>query len=411
MRKVVVTGIGVISPVGNDIDTFWNNLIFARSGIDTITKFDTTNFKAKLAAEVKDFDPNLYYSDKSEIRRSDLFSQYAMGAATQAIQDSGLDNFDYNPHRLGVYVGSGIGGIHTFVSEAMKLHERGPSRVSPLFIPMMISNMAAGNIAIRFNAKGPSLPTVTACATSANTIGEGMRCIRHGYADIIIAGGTEATIIPLAVAGFSNCMALSESTDKNRASIPFDKERNGFVMGEGAAILILEEYNHAKMRGAKIYAELAGYGNTCDAGHITAPRPDAEGAAEAISLAIKEAGGLKEGEGIYINAHGTSTPLNDASETLAIKKALGSHAYKALVSSTKSMTGHMLGAAGATEAIAALLALKHSVVPPTIGYKVPDPECDLDYVPNARREAKIELALSNSLGFGGHNVCLAFRKV
>lgn len=411
MRRVVVTGTGVISPVGNDTETFWKSLTSGKTGIDFITKFDTTDYKAKLAAEVKDFDPSLYYRDKSEIRRTDLFSQYAMGAAIQAMSDSGLDKFEYDPLRLGVYVGSGIGGMTTFITETMKLAERGPSRVSPLFIPMMIGNMAAGNIAIKFGARGPSLPVVTACATSGNTLGEAMHAIKHGYADIIIAGGAESTITPLAIAGFTNCMALTESTDKERASIPFDKERSGFIMGEGAGILILEEYEHARARGANIYAELCGYGNTCDASHITAPRADAEGAAQAISLAVAEAGGIKDGENIYINAHGTSTPLNDASETLAIKKALGNDAYRAMISSTKSMTGHMLGAAGAIEAIVCVMAIKNSVVPPTVGYKIPDPECDLDYIPNEMKKLDVDIAISNSLGFGGHNACLAFRKI
>ena len=407
MRRVVVTGMGTITPVGNDISTFWSSIVAGKNGIGPITRFDTTEFKAKLAAEVKDFDPNLYM-EKAEIRKSDLFAQYGMAAAYQAIQDSGILG-KVAPERLGVYVGSGIGGIITFTEEVIKLHDKGPRRVSPLFIPTMIANMAAGNIAIKFNAQGPCVPVTTACATGSNAIGEAFRTIRGGYADAIIAGGAEATIGPTGVAGFINCMALSTSTDPDVASIPFDKRRNGFVMGEGAGILILEEYEHAKARGAKIYAEMCGYGSTCDAYHMTAPDPDANGAARAIMDAVKEAG--MEGETqVYINAHGTSTPLNDKSETLAIKKAFGDNAYKVLISSTKSMTGHMLGATGGVEAIAAIMAMKEGIVPPTIGLKEPDPECDLDYVPLVARQAEIKLALSVNLGFGGHNACVAFKK-
>jgi len=408
MRRVVITGMGVISPVGNNKNDFWNSLTNGVSGIDFITKFDTTDYKVKVAAEVKSFDPAPYYTDRTEIRKSDLFTQYAMCAAVQAFSDSGIDAFDAS--RMGVYIGSGIGGMNTFISETIKHHERGPSRVSPHFIPMMIGNMASGAVAIRFGAKGPSLPVVTACATSSNTIGEAFHAIKHDYADIIIAGGAEAAVNPLSIAGFTNCMALSESTDPKRSSIPFDKERNGFVMGEGAGIVILEEYERAKARGAKIYAEICGYGNTCDAYHATAPHPEAEGAAAAIVTAMKEAQ-LSGAETLYINAHGTSTPLNDKAETLAIKKALGMNATTAMISSTKSMTGHMLGAAGAIELIASALALENGIIPPTIGYQIPDEDCDLDYVPNTARMAPIEAALSVSLGFGGHNACLALRKM
>ena len=407
MKRVVVTGMGCITPVGNDISTFWSSIVAGKNGIGPITRFDTTDFKAKLAAEVKDFDPNLYM-EKAEIRKSDLFAQYGMAAAYQAVQDSGILG-KVEPERLGVYVGSGIGGIITFTEEVIKLHDKGPRRVSPLFIPTMIANMAAGNIAIKFKAQGPCVPVTTACATGSTAIGEAYRAIRGGYADAIISGGAEAAVGPTGVAGFINCMALSSSTDPDVASIPFDRRRNGFVMGEGAGILILEEYEHAKARGAKIYAEMCGYGSTCDAYHMTAPDPEANGAARAILDAIKESG--MEGETkVYFNAHGTSTPLNDKSETVAIKKAFGDNAYKILISSTKSMTGHMLGATGGVEAIASILALKEGIVPPTIGLKEPDPDCDLDYVPLVARKAEIRLALSENLGFGGHNACLAFKK-
>ena len=407
MRRVVVTGLGAITPVGNDVPTFWASIVAGKNGIGPITRFDTTDFKAKLAAEVKGFDPNLYM-EKAELRKSDLFTQYGVAAAFQAGNDSGsLGNVD--PERFGVYVGSGIGGITTFTEEVIKLHERGPRRVSPLFIPTMIANMAAGTIAIKFHAQGPCVPVTTACATGSTAIGEAYRAIKGGYADAIIAGGAEAAVGPTGVAGFINCMALSSSTDPDAASIPFDKRRNGFVMGEGAGVLILEEYEHAKARGAKIYAEMGGYGSTCDAYHMTAPDPEAGGAARAIKDAVREAG--MEGETkVYFNAHGTSTPLNDKSETLAIKKAFGDDAYKILISSTKSMTGHMLGATGGVEAIAAILAMREGVVPPTIGLKEPDPDCDLDYVPLVARKAEIKLALSVNLGFGGHNACLAFKK-
>lgn len=407
MRRVVITGLGIISPVGNDVNSFWTNIINGNSGIDYITKFNTDDFKVKVAAEVKDFDPYKYFEEKSEVRRTDLYAQYAIAAAAQAMEDSKLTDID--PHRLGVYVGSGIGGIETFVTETEKMLTRGASRVSPFFVPMMIANMAAGNISIGFNAQGPTLAVVTACATSTHAIGEAFRAIKHGYADAIIAGGSEAAICPLAIAGFSSCMALSFSQDPKSASIPFDKRRDGFVMGEGAGVLILEEYEHAKARGANIYAEICGYGNTADAYHVTAPHPEAEGAINAIKLALNEAG-VTDYSNIYINAHGTSTPLNDKVETKAIKIALGDSANNALISSTKSMTGHMLGAAGAAEAIATVLAVKNNIAPPTIGYEVPDPECDLDYVPNVKREAVIDTALSISLGFGGHNACIALKK-
>ena len=408
MNRVVVTGLGTITPVGNDVETFWKSLTDGKCGIDFITRFDTEDYKVKVAAEVKDFDP-LQYIPKSEARKMDLFCQYALAAAEQAVQDSGIVG-TLEPEKLGVYVGSGIGGMETFVTQTEKLLTNGPKRISPHFIPMMISNMAAGDIAIKYNAQGPSLPVVTACATSTNAIGEAYRAIKHGYAQAVIAGGTEATINPLAVAGFTNCMALSTRNDPKSSSIPFDKRRDGFVMGEGSAIVVLEEYEHAVQRGAKIYAEVVGYGNTCDAYHVTAPPPAGKGAADAMRMALKEAGALEEGT-LYINAHGTSTPLNDKGETLAIKAVLGERAKDVFISSTKSMTGHMLGAAGAVETVASVLALKDGVIPPTIGYEEPDPECDLNYVPNQAVKADIQYAMSNSLGFGGHNACLVFQKI
>lgn len=409
MNRVVVTGMGAITPIGNDVSSFWSGLLGGKNGIGRITRFDVTEFKAKLAAEVKDFDPTLYM-DKNDIRRNDLFTQYAIAAACQAVADSGIADA-VNHERFGVYFGSGVGGLITVSNELQVLMEKGPKRVSPFFIPMMIANIAAGNIAIRFNAQGPCLPVTTACATGTNAVGEAFRAIRYGYADAIIAGGTEAAITPIGVAGFTNCMALTTTEDPNIASIPFDKRRSGFVMGEGSGALILEEYNHAKNRGAKIYAEITGYGSTSDAYHITAPHPEAAGGARAIAEAIAEAGAQNESK-MYINAHGTSTPLNDKSETRAIKLALGEEkARQILISSTKSMTGHMLGAAGAAEAIAAVLALKEGIVPPTIGLAEPDPECDLDYVPNQARKADLALSLSVSFGFGGHNACVVFKKV
>lgn len=408
MNRVVVTGLGAVTPIGNDVETFWKSLVDGKCGVDFITRFDTADFKVKIAAEVKGFDP-LQYIPKNEVRKMDLFCQYALAAAEQAVQDSGIIG-NVDPEKLGVYVGSGIGGMETFVGQTEKLITNGPKRISPHFIPMMIGNMAAGDIAIKYNAQGPSLPVVTACATSTNTIGEAYRAIKHGYAQAVIAGGAEATINELAVAGFTNCMALSTCNEPERASIPFDKRRDGFVMGEGSAIVVLEEYEHAKQRGAHIYAELVGYGNTCDAYHVTAPQPEGKGAAAAMRLALEEAGALNS-EKLYINAHGTSTGLNDKGETLAIKKVLGDRAYDVLISSTKSMTGHMLGAAGAVEAVVSALAVKHGVVPPTIGYQEKDPDCDLNYVPNQAVEADLEYAMSNSFGFGGHNACLVFRKV
>ena len=410
IRRVVVTGMGAISPIGNDVATVWENMVSGRHGIGPITYFDTTNYKAKLAAQVKDFDPKAYM-EKSEVLRSDLVDQYAMGAAVQAVEESGVIG-TLPPDRIAVYFGTGIGGLNTISNEIDKLRNRGPHRVSPLCVPMMIPNMAAGMIAIRYNCQGAALPAVTACASGSNAIGEALRVIRHGYADAVITGGAEASIVEVGVAGFINMQALSCAEDPEQASLPFDKRRAGFLIGEGAAALVLEEYEHALARGAKIYGEVVGYGSTCDAYHITAPRPDADGGTRAMIKALKEAG-YQGTERVYVNAHGTGTPLNDAAETQAIKNALGEEqAYKnTLVSSTKSMTGHMLGAAGAIEAIACLKALETGIIPPTINLHEPDEKCDLNYVPHQAVHADIDLALSNSLGFGGHNACLAFKKV
>ncbi len=407
MKRVVITGMGAITPIGNDVPSFWAGLLAGKCGVVPITRFDASAYKVTLAAEVKDFDPSLYM-EKREIRKNDLFSQYAIASACQAVADSEIEG-KIDPERLGVYFGSGIGGMVTFSEEYEKMLKEGFKKVSPFFIPMMIANTAGANIAIRFHAEGPCIPVTTACATGSNAIGEAYRAIRHGYADAIITGGAEAGITPIGLVGFMNMRALSTATDPLAASIPFDRRRTGFVMGEGAAALVLEEYTHAKKRGARIYAEVAGYGSTCDAYHITAPQPEAVGAARAIWQAISEAG-KEEEDKIYINAHGTGTLLNDVAETIAIKKALGDKVNSTLISSTKSMTGHMLGAAGAAEAIASVLALREGIIPPTIGLAEPDPACDLDYVPNKARKAEIALALSVSLGFGGHNVCLAFTK-
>ena len=412
-RRVVVTGTGVISPVGNSVESFWTNLIDGYCGIDVITSFPTDDLPVKVAGLVKDFDPSEYEIEAPFARKQDKFTLYAVAAAWQAMKQAGLsaaEGGNVDPFRLGVYVGSGIGGFTTQVRETEKLLTDGPKWVSPLFIPTIIANIAAGNIAIRNKACGPSLPVVTACATSTNAIGEAYRAIKHGYADAIIAGGTEACVIPLGIAGFANARALSRSEDPKYASLPFNKNRGGFVMAEGAAILVLEEYEHAVARGAEIIAEVCGYGNTCDAYHVTAPRPDGKTQAAAIRMALDEAG-YSSDDVLYINAHGTGTALNDTSETEAFKLALGDDAYKAHISSTKSAMGHLLGAAGAVEALAAILALKNSVIPPTINLDETDPECDLDYTPNNAVEADLTLAISDSLGFGGHNSCLAFRKI
>ena len=407
MKRVVITGMGVISPIAKDITTYWNSLQNGVLGISEITSIPTDELVVKIAGEVKDFKPEDFGVDKDMARRADLFTQYAMAAAQQAMTDSKLS---VNPERLGVYIGSGIGGIKTFHNEHTKMLQNGAGRVSPLFIPMMIPNMAAGNVAIIHHAEGLCLPVVTACATSTHAIGEAYRCIKGGYADAIIAGGAEAAITPIAIGGFTNCRALSRTNNPETASLPFDSRRQGFTIGEGAGVMILEEYEHAKKRGAKIYAEVCGYGNTCDAHHYTAPHPEGKCAARAISLALQEANYNSDKDKLYINAHGTGTPLNDKSETQAIKIALGQQtAANVPISSNKSMMGHLLGAAGAVELIATALTLKNGVLPPTINLLSPDPDCDLDYVPNVARRYDANMAISNSFGFGGQNGCVALR--
>ena len=411
-RRVVITGMGVITPVGNDIQTYWDNLVNGVCGIDFIKSIPTDDLPVRIAGEVKDFNPADYEIETPFARKQDRFTIFAVAAAWQAVREAGLDaseNGNIDPMRYGVYVGSGIGGFTTQERESAKLLTEGPKWVSPLLIPTMIANIAAGNIAIRNNACGPCLPVVTACATSTHAIGEAYRAIKHGYVDAVIAGGAESTIVPLAVAGFANAKALSRSEDPKYASLPFNRNRGGFVMAEGAAMLVLEEYEHAVARGAEIIAEICGYGNTCDAHHVTAPRPDGTTQAAAIRQALDEAGYTSD-DVLYINAHGTGTALNDVAETEAFKLALGDDAYKAHISSVKGSIGHLLGAAGAAEAVASVLALKNGVVPPTINLDDVDPECDLNYTPNVPVEAPLTIAISDSLGFGGHNGCIAFRK-
>ncbi|MBO7363005.1 MAG: beta-ketoacyl-ACP synthase II [Lachnospiraceae bacterium] len=410
MCRVVITGMGVVSPVGNDIETFWKNITSGVCGIDRIKRFDASGLKVNLDAEVKDFDPKKVYDTVQEIRKSDLYMQYAMAASKQAVEQSGILESDLDKERFGVYIGSGIGGISSTLRETRKLDEKGPEMVSPFFVPMMISNMASGSVSIRFGAKGPTLPIVTACATSTHCIGEAYRTIRHGYADAILAGGSEASINELAMAGFINCQALNLSDEPSEGSLPFDKRRGGFVMGEGAGVLMLEEYEHAKARGAEIIAEVVGYSNTSDAYHITAPDPEGNGAVRAIRAVCEEAG-IEADDDIYVNAHGTGTHLNDAMETKALKKVFGKRAYDLHISSTKSMTGHMMGATGAVEAIASALALKDGIIPPTINYREKDDECDLDYTPNTAVKTVVKYAISSSLGFGGHNAVIALKRI
>ena len=414
-KRVVITGMGVISPVGNDVNTFWSNLCNGVCGIDHIKSFPTDNLPVGIAGIIKDFKPEEYGMDKPFIRKQDLFTQYGVAAAYQAIKQSGLasqgEGQNIDPFRLGVYFGSGIGGFATQYREISKMIEDPSGQwISPLFIPTMISNIAAGHIAILNNAQGPCLDIVTACATSTNAMGEAFRAIRNGYADAIITGGCENATIPIGIVGFANAKALSRATDPNYASLPFNGNRAGFVMADGSAALVLEEYEHAKARGAQILGEMVGYGNTCDAYHSTAPRPDGTTQAKCIELALEEAGFDKEKDNLYINAHGTGTKLNDVAETLAYKNALGDFAYKAHISSIKSMTGHMFGAAGAAEAIATVLALRDGICPPTINLDTPDPECDLDYTPNKAVKTDLTLGISDSFGFGGHDACVAFRK-
>lgn len=414
-RRVVITGMGVISPIGNNVEDFSRSLFEGKCGISELELEDTEDCKGlviKVAGQVKNFVPAEHGLTPQEARRSDRYSQFAIAASLQAIQASGLKVGENIPaDRIGVYMGSGIGGLDTFVKQTKNMVENGAGRISPLFIPMMIGNIGGANVAIRLGAQGPCLTTVSACASGTNSIGEAFLAIQRGDADAIVAGGSEAALNPVAIGGFQNAKALSTESDPLKACLPFDARRGGFVMGEGAGVVILEEYEHAVSRGAQIIAELAGYGNTCDAHHLTAPSPDGIPAAKAMSKALSQAG-FKEGETLYINAHGTGTHMNDKCETTAIKLALGEdQAPKALISSTKSMTGHMLGAAGAIEAVVCAVALQSGIIPPTIGLEVPDPECDLDYVPGVARKVDIDIAMSNSLGFGGHNAAIVLRKI
>ena len=409
-QRVVITGMGVISPLANDVKSFWDALLAGKSGIGAVTHFDASDYPSRIAGEVKDFDP-LDYMDKRDARRMDRFVQFAVAAAKMALEDGAFDIQTIDPERIGVYIGSGIGGLSTWEEQHRILLEKGPRRVSPFFIPMMIANMASGQVSIMTGAKGPNSAAISACATGTHSIGDAFRIVQRGEADVMLAGGAEATITPTAFAGFSSMRALSTSRndEPEKASRPFDKDRDGFVMGEGAGVLLLERLEHAKARGANIYAEVVGYGMSGDAYHLTQPAPNGEGAARCMKRAIESAGLQPEDVG-YINAHGTSTDYNDELETTAIKTVFGDHAYNLAVSSSKSMTGHLLGAAGAVEAIATAMALRDQMLPPTINYETPDPECDLDYVPNEARRAKLTAAISNSLGFGGHNATIAFKK-
>lgn len=407
-RRVVITGMGALTPIGNNVEEFWKNAKEGKNGIDYITLYNNEETAVKIAGEVKGFDP-VEAVGKKESKRLDRYSQFALAAADEAIKSANLDLENLNRDRIGVMVGSGIGGFQTIENEVAKMTKNPDGRVSPFFIPMSIVNMASGNISIKYGLGGPSLAVVTACATGTNSIGDAFREIKHGYADIMLAGGVEAPITKVSVGGFSSLKALNPSNDPKRASIPFDKERSGFVMGEGAGIVVLESLESAQKRGANILCEIVGYGTTCDAYHITSPDPEGNGASRAILLALEE-GGIAKEDVSYINAHGTSTPLNDKFETNAIKKAFGDFAYKVPVSSTKSMTGHLLGAAGGVEAIICIKSILDSYIPPTIGYENKDEDCDLDYVPNVGRRCEVNYALTNSLGFGGHNATLLFKK-
>jgi 3-oxoacyl-[acyl-carrier-protein] synthase II len=411
-RRVVITGIGVVSPVGNDLASFWESLKAGRSGIGRIGVFDTEKFDCKIAGEVRGYDATPYYKTPKDVRRTDRYTQLAMGAAKMSLDDSGLDLASTDLDRAGVMIGSGVGGLATMETQVGQMLTKGPDRTSPFMIPMMISNMASGFISMEYGLRGPNMAIVTACATANHCMGEAWRIIKFGDADVMLTGGSEACIVPVGIAGFAAMRALSVRNDEpERASRPFDKDRDGFVMGEGAGVIILEEYEHAKKRGAKIYCEVAGYGLTADAYHMSAPSPDGEGAARCMAMAMKHAKVNPE-EVDYINAHGTSTPVGDVCETKAVKRAFGEHAKKGLaVSSTKSMTGHLLGAAGAVEMAACVMAMRDGVLPPTINLENPDPECDLDYVPNKAREKKVKTAISNSFGFGGHNSSLLIRAV
>ena len=407
-RRVVVTGLGAITPIGNNVKDYWEGLKTGKCGIDTITAFDVTDFKVKLAAEVKNYNSEEYL-DKRSARRLDRFTQFAIIAAREAMKDSGITKENTDMERVGTFIGSGIGGLDTIEKENRVCFEKGYDKISPMYIPMVISNMAAGNVAIDLGLRGESFSIATACASATHSIGEAYRAIKHGYQDVVFTGGTEASITKTGIAGFTNIKALSQAEDKNRASIPFDKERSGFVMGEGAGVIVLEELEHAKKRGAKIYAEIRGYGASSDAYHITSPAPDGEGGARAMTSAIKDAN-IDASKIDYINAHGTPTHLNDSCQTQAIKTALKEKAKTVMVSSTKGNTGHLLGAAGAVEAIACIKAIEDDFVPPTINYKIKDEECDLDVVPNVGRNIKINYAMSNSLGFGGHNSSIIFKR-
>lgn len=411
MRRVVITGVGAVSPLGCGNVSNWNALVSGKSGIGLITRFDASDMPVKIAGEVSDFNAEDYI-DKKEIKKMDLFIQYSLAAAHYAMEDSGLVINDENAERVGVLVGAGLGGLPSIERYHTLLNEGGPKKISPFFIPMLIINLAPGHISIRYGAKGPNLSSVSACATGTHSIGDAFHMIARGDADAMIAGGTESTVTPLGIGGFAAMKALSDSHNDSpeKASRPFDKDRDGFVLAEGAGVVIMEEYESARKRGAKIYAEVVGYGLTGDAYHMTAPAAGGEGAARCMKMALKNAGVSPE-QVTYINAHGTSTPFNDLNESLAIKSVFGDHAAKLMVSSTKSMTGHLLGAAGGVEAVFTCLAMEKSVVPPTINYETPDPECDLDYVPNTARDAKIEYAMSNSLGFGGTNATLLFKKI
>ena len=408
MRRVVITGLGIVCPIGNTLDETWESVKANRCGVGEITAFDTSDYKVKLAAEVKDLDTEQYFS-KREMKFNERFTQFARIAARQAYADAGLEDSGLDRDRFGVIVGSGVGGLRKIEESTETLNSRGPGRVSPFFIPMAIVNLAPGNIAIDLQARGICSSSVTACASGTNSIGEAFHRIRFGYEDVIAAGGSESTITPLGIAGFQSMRALYSGDDPRRASIPFDKERGGFVMGEGAGILMLEELEHAKARGAKIYAEVVGYGTSCDAHHITAPLEDGSGAVKSMKNALED-GELKAGEVDYINAHGTSTALNDKGETAAVKALFGDHAKELMISSTKSMTGHLLGGSGAVEAVITVKALQDGFVPATLNYQVPDPECDLNVVPNEGVKKDIHCAISNSFGFGGHNATLAFAK-
>ena len=410
-RRVVITGLGVISPVGNDLPSFWESIKAGRSGVSRFEAFDSSEFDCKIAGEVRGYDPVKFYTTPKDVRRTDRYTQFAVGAAKMALDDSGLDLAATDLDRAGVMIGSGVGGLATMETQVSQMLNKGPSRTSPFMIPMMISNMASGFISMEHGLRGPNMAIVTACATANHCMGEAWRIIKFGDADVMLTGGSEACVVPVGIAGFTSMRALSLRNDEpERASRPFDKDRDGFVMGEGAGVIILEEYEHAKKRGARIYCELAGYGLTADAYHMSAPMPGGEGASRCMHMAMKHAK-VDPSEVDYINAHGTSTPIGDICETKAVKHAFGDHARKLAVSSTKSMTGHLLGAAGAVEMAACVMTVRDSIIPPTINLDNPDPECDLDYVPNRAREQKVKVAISNSFGFGGHNSSVLIRAI